>query len=216
MSSITAETPAAGQVGGPARPASPSAARRGLRVLSMIATALVSVIAALTIVLAVVSHLSPKGQYTVFGHPVMTVLSGSMTPVIRTGDLVVDDPVTAAQAQHLQVGQIVSFREAPGSTAIITHRIVAVSDQDGQVSYVTKGDANNAADTTPRPASDVVGVFSYDIPRGGYLLAGLHRPLVLGLLAASLVLGFSAGPLFRLAARTGDRSSRPGRPEGRP
>jgi signal peptidase I len=209
MSSTTIQTSTTGQAAGQAHHSAPRAARRGLRVLSAIVTALVSVIAALTIVLAVVSHFSPQGQYTVFGHPVMTVLSGSMTPVIRTGDLIVDDPVTAAQAQHLQVGQIVSFREAPGSTAIITHRIVAVDSRDGQVSYVTKGDANNAADTMPRPAADAVGVFRYDIPRGGYLLAGLHRPLVLGLLAASLVLFFSAGPLFRLAARTDEQPERP-------
>jgi signal peptidase len=177
----------------------PSAGRTCLRALSAIATVLISTVAALAIVVAVASHFSPAGQYTVFGHPVMTVLSGSMTPVIRTGDVIVDDQVTAAQAEHLQVGQIVSFREAAGSTTIITHRIIAVHDTNGQVSYVTKGDANNAADTPARPASDVVGVFSHDIPRGGYILADMHRPVVLGLLAASIALFFLVGPLLRYA-----------------
>lgn len=177
----------------------PRVGRMCLRALSTIATVLVSVFAALAILVAVASHLSPSGQYTVFGHPVMTMLSGSMTPVIRTGDEIVDNPVTAAQAAHLQVGQIVSFREAAGSTTIITHRIIAVHDTNGQVSYVTKGDANNAADTPARPASDVVGVFSHDIPRGGYILADMHRPVVLGLLAASIALFFLVGPLLRYA-----------------
>jgi signal peptidase I len=180
-------------------PSAPRAARLCVRALSSIVAVLVAVIAALAIVLAVASHLAPKGQYTIFGHPVMTVLSGSMSPAIRTGDLIVDDRVTSAQAQHLRVGQVVSFLEGPGSTSVITHRIVAVEDHNGQVSYVTKGDANNAADSPARPASDVVGVLSLDIPRGGYALAALHRPLVLGLIAASVVLGFSAGPLFRYA-----------------
>jgi signal peptidase len=177
----------------------PHVGRMCLRVLSTIATVLVSIFAALAILVAVASHLSPSGQYTVFGHPVMTMLSGSMTPVIRTGDEIVDNQVTAAQAEHLQVGQIVSFREAAGSTTIITHRIIAVHDTNGQVSYVTKGDANNAADTPARPASDVVGVFSHDIPRGGYILADMHRPVVLGLLAASIALFFLVGPLLRYA-----------------
>jgi signal peptidase len=177
----------------------PPAGRMALRALSTIATVIVSVFAALMILLAVVSHLSPSGQYTVFGHPVMTMLSGSMTPVIRTGDMIVDDSVTAAQAEHLQVGQIVTFREAAGSNTMITHRIVAVQDHNGQVSYVTKGDANNAPDSPARPASDVVGVFSHDIPRGGYILADLHRPMVLGLLAAAIALFFAAGPLLRYA-----------------
>ena len=180
----------------------PRAGRTALRALSTIVTALVSVFAAVMILAAVASHLSPNGQFTVFGHPVMTMLSGSMSPVIRTGDLIVDDPVTAVQAQHLQVGQVVSFREAAGSTAVITHRIVAVRHgAGGQVSYVTKGDANNAADSPARPASDVVGVFSHDIPRAGYLLTDLHRPAVLGLLAASIALFFTAGPLIRYARK---------------
>ena len=58
-------------------------------------------------VIAVATHISRDGGYTAFGHPVMTVLSGSMAPVIRTGDLIVDNPVTPAQASTLQPGQIV-------------------------------------------------------------------------------------------------------------
>jgi signal peptidase len=206
MSTTTITRPAAGPAhrrthGKASHSASrrPSAGRMCLRGLSAIATVLISTVAALAIVVAVASHFSPAGQYKVLGHPVMTVLSGSMTPAIRTGDVIVDDQVTATQAAHLQVGQIVSFREAPGSTAIITHRIVAVQDHSGQVSYVTKGDANNAADTSPSPASDVVGVFSHDIPRGGYVLADLHHPIVVGLLTASIALCLLAGPLFRYA-----------------
>jgi len=177
-------------------------------VVSTAVTVLVVVVASLTIVLAVSTHFSPKGQYTVFGHPVMTVLSGSMTPVIRTGDLVVDDHVTATQAAHLHVGQIISVRDTPGSQIIITHRIVGVEHSGGKVSYVTKGDANNAPDATLRPSSDVIGVFSTAIPRGGYVLNALHKPLVLGLLLASALLWFIAGPLFRLARKMDEPSSR--------
>jgi signal peptidase I len=78
-------------------------------------TMLVCMVATLAIVIAVATHTSRNGQHAAFGHPVMTVLSGSMTPVIRTGDLIVDDPVTAAQARNLRVGQIISVREAPSS-----------------------------------------------------------------------------------------------------
>jgi signal peptidase len=131
----------------------------------------------------------------------MTVLSGSMTPVIRTGDLIVDNPVTAAQARQLHAGQIISVRETPYSHSVITHRIIAVQVHAGVVNYVTKGDANNAPDTVLRPSSDVIGVFRLAVPRGGYILAALHRPLVLGLLLASPVLWFLAAPLYRLARR---------------
>ena len=197
-------------------------------VASAVGIVVLSVAAVLATVIAIATHFSRNGEYTAFGHPVMTVLSGSMTPVIRTGDLIIDNPVTPAQATSLHPGQIISVREAPGSQSVITHRIVAVKVTHGTVSYVTKGDANNAPDSTPRPASDVVGVFRFAVPRGGYVLAALHRPLVLGLLLASPVLLLLAGPLFQLARRMdapddgdwrnppapGDWPSRPARGEG--
>jgi signal peptidase len=175
--------------------------RAAARLAGSTVTVLASVAAALAIVIAAATHFSRGGQYTAFGHPVMTVLSGSMAPAIRTGDLVVDDPVTARQAGSLQVGQIISVLEAPGSHTVITHRIVAVKVAGGAVGYVTKGDANNAPDATLRRAPEVIGVFRFAIPRGGYALSALHRPLVLGLLLAAPVLWLLAGPLFQLARR---------------
>jgi signal peptidase I len=187
------------------------------RAASAVGIVLVSVAAALATVIAVATHFSRDGTYTAFGHPVMTVLSGSMTPVIRTGDLIIDNPVTPEQASSLQPGQIISVREAPGSRSIITHRIVGVKLAHGIVSYVTKGDANNAPDKALRPASDVVGVFRFAVPRGGYFLAALHRPLVLGLLLASpLLLLLLAGRLFRFTRRadTPDDDDWPRPPRG--
>jgi len=175
------------------------AGRRGLRVFSTVVTVLVSIVAALAIVLSVASRMSPSGQAMVFGHPVMSMISGSMTGTINTGDLFADDQLTAAQAQDLHAGQVITFREQPGSATLITHRIVAVRTIGGAVNYITKGDANNAADATPRPASDVVGLFSFAIPRGGYVLAALRQPKVIGLLLASVVLWFLAGSLFSIA-----------------
>ena len=185
-----------------------SALRFYLDALSTVVTVIVAVVAALTIVLAVVTRLAPQGQYTIFGHPTLIVLSGSMSPVIKTGDLIVDNPVSATQAEHLRVGQIISVRDQPGSKTIITHRITGVLATGGSVAYVTKGDANNAPDQATRPAADVVGVFSYSIPRGGYFLVSLHRPLVLGLLLASPILWFVAGPLFKAARDMDERAGR--------
>ena len=172
-----------------------------LRALSRTVTVLVSLVAVLTIVIAVGSRTSADGQRVVYGQPVMTIISGSMTPTIAVGDIVVDAPVTAAQAGHFHVGQIISFRAAPGSPEIITHRIVAVRVQDGAVSYITKGDANNSADATPRPASDVIGLYRFSIPRGGYVLVAMHTPRVLVMLLASALLWIVAGVSFWIAAR---------------
>jgi len=172
-----------------------------LKALTTTVTILISLVAVLTIAIALGSRTSADGQRVVFGHPVMTIISGSMTPTIAVGDIVVDAPVTAAQASQLHVGQIISFRAAPGSAEIITHRIVAVRVQDGAVSYITKGDANNTADATPRPASDVIGLYSFSIPRGGYVLVAMHTPRVIVMLLASALLWIVAGVCFWIAAR---------------
>lgn len=167
-------------------------------IASTVATVVMTLLAVASIVLAVASHLSPRGEFEVFGHPTLSVLSGSMTPAIRTGDLVIDDPVTPAQASSLRVGQIITFRV--NGNQVFTHRIVrVVHDSDGAVAYVTKGDANNAPDSPPRPASSVVGLYRTRIPYGGYVLNALRTPLVLVLLGMSLLLAFTAAPLFRWA-----------------
>ena len=172
-----------------------------LRALSTTVTVLIALVALLTITVAIGSRTSADGQRMVFGQPVMTIISGSMTPTIAVGDIVVDAPVTAAQASHFHVGQIISFRATPGSPEIITHRIVAVRVQDGAVSYITKGDANNSADSTPRPASDVIGLYRFPIPRGGYVLVAMHTPRVIVMLLASALLWIVAGLLFWVATR---------------
>jgi len=184
------------------KPGQGSPRRWYLRALSTTVTVLVSLVAVLTITIAVGSRTSADGQRVVFGHPVMTIISGSMNPTIAVGDVVVDSPVTAAQASDLHAGQIISFRAAPGSPEFITHRIVAVRVVGGTVSYITKGDANNTADATPRPASDVIGVYDFSIPRGGYVLVAMHTPRVLVMLLASALLWIVAGMSFWIAART--------------
>ncbi len=176
--------------------------QRAWGIASSALVALVVLLAALAIVAAAASRTSTDGVHSVFGHPVMAVQSGSMTPTIRTGDLIIDRAVTPAQAEHLGVGQIISFRV--DGTKVFTHRIVAVvTGAGGAVAYRTKGDANNAADTALRPAASVIGVYETKVPDGAYLLRDLHSPLLLFLLVAGVLLAVSAGPVYRRLAVPG-------------
>ncbi len=67
-----------------------------------------------------------------------SVESGSMSPILGSGDLVIDLPVTSATVFH--VGDVVTFHPTPGYTT--THRIVAIT-KDG---ITTRGDANPTDD----------------------------------------------------------------------
>ena len=155
--------------------------RLALRVIRRVLVALVVVLAFLALSLALLVRPNAEGVDTIFGHPIFSVASGSMTPAIHTGDLIVDNPVTPNQAADLHVGQIISFRESSSgaSSLIITHRIVAVLPGSARapVLYRTKGDANNAPDLGTVAPSQVTGVYAERIPFAAYLLSTLHQPL---------------------------------------
>ena len=184
-------------------------------IVGTIVAVLVVMVAAVVIVIALATRLSTKQQYTAFGHPILVVLSGSMAPAIHTGDLIVDSQVSAQGAAKLHKGQIITFYDAPGSTTVITHRIVKVVHRGGKVLYQTKGDSNNAPDASLRQPSQVIGTYSWKLPRGGYFLFNLHKPMVLGLLLLAPILWFVAEPLRRWA-REEDKPKDPSDPDGAP
>lgn len=78
----------------------------------------------------------------------VVLTSGSMSPSIRAGDVVVASP---SDGQALSPGSVVVLSDPAGS-GLITHRIAALNP-DG--SYSTRGDANAQPDSTPlRPCLD--------------------------------------------------------------
>lgn len=160
------------------------------------------VLSSLVFVVAVASRLSKSGHYTVFGHPVLVELSGSMSPVIRTGDLIIDTSVSGSQAEHLRVGQIVTFGVGTDASRILTHRIVGVHiSAPDEVSYATKGDDNDARDAGLVSSARVLGVYRFKIPGGGYVLDVLRQPMALGLFVLVALLGSVVGPLMRWSRR---------------
>ncbi len=94
------------------------------------------------------------------------VRSGSMEPVIQTGDLIIDD----TRFLPVRVEQVVTFRDV--ENGIITHRIVREekNGKDENVSYITKGDNNEDEDANPIKAEQILGEWRYRVPLAGYLL----------------------------------------------
>lgn len=169
-------------------------------VISIVSGLILATVAFLAIGVAIGTRMSTSSQLGLFGHPIMSVLSGSMAPIINTGDLVVDNKLTPLQARSLHEGQIISFRSSANSRQIFTHRIVAVETAPGGgVAYVTRGDANDSRDGPLAPSTNIVGLYQSKIPAGGYILNAVHRPMVLGLLLASPLLWLLSEPLWKWA-----------------
>jgi signal peptidase len=92
------------------------------------------------------------------------VLSGSMEPTMSAGDVVV---VNAVAPSAIERGDVITFRD---DRQRVTHRVVNVTQEDGQRQFVTKGDANEEADMTPVAAESVVGRVAVVLPFIGHIV----------------------------------------------
>ena len=108
-----------------------------------------------------------KGEEYKPAFALYTILSPSMVPNIKVYDVIVD--VNVNSPQDIQVGDIITFRSTSSMTKdmIITHRVVQVKEEDGEYSYVTKGDANLSPDASPAPYKNVQGKVLFHIPQLG-------------------------------------------------
>lgn len=121
------------------------------------------------------------------------VVTGSMLPTIRPGDVVVVDPGARVPGP----GRIVLARDPSMPSGQVAHRVVEVRP-DG--TFVTRGDANPTADVLPRRPQDVVGTVRLVVPAAGRLAMLRHGPgpvdlaWALAAVAACLGLGLSRPP----------------------
>jgi signal peptidase len=99
------------------------------------------------------------------GYGSLTVLSGSMEPALRVGDVVVEHRVPPLS---LRVGDVVTFRDPANANRLYTHRVVSLSASDGSVAFVTRGDANTGVERWSVPEGGSVGRVEYRIPLLGY------------------------------------------------
>jgi signal peptidase len=108
-----------------------------------------------------------------FGDRSMVVRSGSMTPAIRTGDVVVVAPISPDQAQ---VGDIVTFQDPDGSGRLLVHRVRAVVRQGHQYSFTTQGDANTTQEHWRVPVDGTIGSVAYRVPKLGFAASWIGTP----------------------------------------
>ena len=101
-------------------------------------------------------------------HPV-SVATGSMQPEIAVGDVLL---VQNCGTESVNIGDVIQFRHN-GKT--VMHRVVKAETIDGNLQFITKGDANNANDIGSVGADDLVGKVVGKIPSLGKLTLWLHE-----------------------------------------
>ena len=105
---------------------------------------------------------------SIFGYQSFIVLTGSMEPEIKPGDIVV---IKEVNGQNLQVGDIITY-SIKNTTQTVTHRIIEVVNKDGSIYYKTKGDNNNAADSELIESQKVVGKLALKFDQLGTVFSG--------------------------------------------
>ncbi|MCO8269504.1 signal peptidase I [Actinoplanes sp. TRM 88003] len=113
------------------------------------------------------------------------VVSGSMMPKIHPGDVV----SAAPPPDKIAPGTVVLVNDPARPDELLMHRVLRLDDAGRMI---TKGDANQTADTTPVPMANLVGVPRMRIPwiglpylwirQGHYLPVGAAGVLLMALL----------------------------------
>lgn len=103
-------------------------------------------------------------------YKLLAVQSGSMTPAISTGSMVV-----VKSFEDYAKGDVITFKREKDKYSsslqnTTTHRIAEVQLTDQGIEYFTKGDANNGRDNTPVTKDLVIGRVILSVPFLGYFI----------------------------------------------
>ena len=107
-----------------------------------------------------------------FRYWIIVIASGSMTPEIQIGDLVLIDQ--KYNKSLLEKGQIIAYKN---NNTIIVHRIEEKTELNGSTYYITKGDANHSNDNLLVDDEMIVGLVKTEIPYLGLPTVWIHETL---------------------------------------
>jgi len=121
----------------------------------------------MNVTLIVKSYVSPDSVPAINGYTPMIVLTDSMYPDIKSGDLIIAKTI---EADQVQVGDVITFYDpASKNNAVVTHKVVELTEVEGELAFITQGVANNAPDEVPVPAENLIGVYQTRIAGVGHV-----------------------------------------------
>lgn len=168
--------------------------RLGRWVVRLVLVALLTVVVGAVTVLIVL----PRATHGT----ALTVLTGSMTPDIPVGSVVIDRPV---DANTLKVGDVATYQKAPGVDEYITHRIIKINTKTNPVTFTFKGDANRGPDIAPVPATAIRGKVWFHVPYLGGIRDSLRAGGLRGVAILLAIVGLAGFALVQFVSWARDR-----------
>ena len=123
------------------------------------------------VIIVIKSKTNPDKVPGIFGYKPFIVLSGSMMSKIEVGDLVF---VKETDATTLKENDIIAFKD--DENLVTTHRIINVINENGEISFETKGDSNNVKDEKRVYPKDIEGIYVFKIEKLGKFILYLQEP----------------------------------------
>ena len=129
------------------------------KVLTVIGTVLCIILIPILIIncTLIIKSFTSEEVPSVAGKLPLIVLTDSMYPVIQSGDLII---CSTAQPEESEAGDVIAFFDPAGNgTTIVTHRVLEVTERDGQTAWRTKGDNNHTEDRLLVTGDKLVAVY---------------------------------------------------------
>lgn len=112
-----------------------------------------------------------KEEIPRFGNiSVFNIVSQSMEPTININDLIV---IKKCKEAEIKKEDIITYRKEDNT--IVTHRIVRIEENNGQKSYITKGDNNKKEDDEKIKHSQVHGKYLFKINGMGKMAQAIQK-----------------------------------------
>ncbi len=169
-----------------------------------------TVLTAITLLLALAAVAT--GVLVVSGHSLATERSGSMTPLLHPGDVLISTPILASQ---VRVGDVITFADPNVAGVRLTHRVRSEHPlPGGRLAFVTRGDANTGSEHWTVAADGRLTRLVSHVPAVGWPLIGIEsHPLYAAILIGAVLWFALLGLMWGRVAR-GEED--PGRHPARP
>ncbi len=182
-----------------------------MKIIKKLVSIISAVIFVVCLLLLAVVLMTPKGAngskvVNIAGYSVMSVISPSMDPEYKIGDIVI---IKKTDASELKKGDVITFSSLDPvlQGGPVTHRINDIIVEDGKVKFETKGDANKVVDSDLVTEDKIYGKVQFKIPSVGkavnFLQTNRTAFFLIVILPMLFIMAFEVKDII-LIARNGD------------
>lgn len=155
------------------------------------------IIAILSMIIIAKKMLYPNKVPDIVGYKPFIVLTGSMEPSIKSGDLVI---VKEINPEELKEEDIIAFRHTKEDVVLI-HRIVGKETKEETTILKTKGDNNNTEDKFEVEYKNIEGIYLVKFDQLGTIAMFIRSPEGLAISILSIVTIFFLWQLIKSLKR---------------